>query len=190
MPGENHETIKQTKELLIEAGLTTKRFFGAWATAYPGTPLFEWMQKNNLIEDIRQYLFYVGGIGNYVYNFSELPIKELQKKVFMIHQEVDMAYYWKHGQYVAYLKKFAKKKIGEILYCLDPDLRDRVKKVASSVLPSRTRRTKKQSVVDVEKWIRQIARQPGGDLLIADKPRSFAEPMTYAGPGDLSQHTT
>ena len=190
MPGENHETINQTKELLIEAGLTTERFFGSWATAYPGTPLFEWMQKNNLIEDVRQYLFYVGAIGSYIYNFSELPIKELQKKVFTIRQEVDMAYYWRHGQYTAYLKKFTKKKIGEILYCLDPDLRERVKKVASSVLPSRIKRTKKQSAIDVEKWIQQIAQQSDGDLSIADKPRSFAEPMTYSGPGDLFRHTT
>lgn len=98
LPGENYQTLKETKKMLIKANLNTKKFCGAWATAYPGSSLFDWMKEKNMITDTRKYLLEVGSIGNYLYNFTELSIDDLTRRVAEIHVEVDIIYFFKKGK--------------------------------------------------------------------------------------------
>ena len=156
MPGENYETLKETKSFLIKADLSSKRFYAAWATAYPGTPLFDWMRKEGRVNDTRQYLLGVGSIGKYLYNFSELPMDEFRKKVFELRQEVDMEYYLKRRRYWFYFKKLLVKILVKLFFMLNYKIRDRIEPIARMLLTKTRGRTVARSCVEVEKWIQEF----------------------------------
>lgn len=103
MPGENAETLEETKRFLVGAGLNTGNFYGAWATAYPGTPLFEFMKEKGMVSDTRDYLLKVGSIGYYKHNLSEMPLDKIKKMVARIHEDIDIAYCFRNGQYAQYI---------------------------------------------------------------------------------------
>jgi len=153
MPGENPETLNETKKFLIDANLSTKRFYGSWATAYPGTPLFDWMKSKDMVKDTRKYLFKVGGFGKYLYNFSELPMDELEKKVFELQREVDLAYYLKRKQYKIYFIKFMRKLLGQLADSLNPKIREKVRAFRTKIGLRKQKRIKKRSNAEVEKWV-------------------------------------
>lgn len=158
MPGENIQTLKETKKFLIDAGLSTKDFYASWAVAYPGTPLFEWMRKNGMVSDTHRYLFEVGSFGKYVYNFSELPEKELNKRVYLLHHEVDMAYYLKHRKYIRYLKKVFLLIAANIFFMIKvhPEIKNFLKVLRKKMFPLRQKRIVKQSSVEIEKWVQSL----------------------------------
>lgn len=159
MPGENCRTLEETKDLLISAGLNTKQFYASWAVAYPGAPLFDWMKKKDMVRDTREYLFEVGSIGKYVYNFSELPLEQLKRKAFLLHQEVDMAYYLKFKKYGLYLKKLARRVLGEVFYRLNPKVREGISAAVKMVLPRREKRSIKRSNAEVDEWISRVIKK-------------------------------
>jgi len=168
MPGENYETLKETKDFLIKADLSAKRFYGAYATAYPGAPLFDWMTERGIVKETRQYLFEVGGIGRYIYNLSELPEDAFKKKVFLLIREVDIAYHLRHKEYNSYFKKLMSYiliRIGLIFYpaLKNKQLRILVKKIMSS---KKQKRTVKQSNIEVEKWILSLKSNHGKEAKI------------------------
>jgi len=159
MPGEDMQTLNETKKLLIEADLTSERFYGSWAVAYPGTPLFDWMKEKNLVTDIRRYLFTIGSIGNYIFNFSDLPLKKLQKEVFKLKLDVDLAYYKKHGQHKDYIKTLIFKILGSMVYSFHPEIRSIMIRLARILVPGLNgtgRRNEKRSVkiseMQIERW--------------------------------------
>ena len=157
MPGEDIQTINETKDFLIKLGLDSSRFYASWAVAYPGTPLFQWMKDNNLVEDTRQYLFQVGSIGKYIYNFTDLPLRTLEQKVFELHREVDMAYHLAHKEYKLYLIKFLEILLGKVLYLVNPVLREKIKTFGrTKVLRKVQKRLDKKSTIEVEEWVSEL----------------------------------
>ena len=156
MPGENTETLNETKNFLINAGLNTKHFFASWAVAYPGTPLFSWMQKNDMVDDVREYLFEVGSIGNYIRNFSELSRKKVIKAVYILHHEVDMVYNWRHKEYASFLKNVLAIIIAHIFFILPPPMQNGLKTAKRNILPKKQKRTVKKSSLEIEKWVESI----------------------------------
>ena len=154
MPEEDIQTLNETRDFLIKLGLNTSRFYASWAVAYPGTPLYQWMKDNDLVGDTREYLFKVGSIGKYIYNFSNLPLRKLEQKVFELHREVDMAYHLKHKEYKLYLIKLSEILVGKIVYLLNPELRDRIKTFGrQKILRKKMQRLEKRSSAEIEKWI-------------------------------------
>ena len=78
MPGETKKTMDETKEFLISLGLNSKNYYAALATPYPGSPMFQWLLDNGTIKDTREYLFNLGGYGDYRLNMTNMP-----KRVFL-----------------------------------------------------------------------------------------------------------
>lgn len=157
MPGEDIQTLNETRDFLIKLGLNTSRFYASWAVAYPGTPLFQWMKDNDLVGDTREYLFKVGSIGKYIHNFSDLPLRKLEQKVFELHREVDMAYHLKNRQYKLYLIKLSEILVGKVLYLLNPELRDKIKNFGRRKILGRIEhRSDKRAPIEVEKWIKTL----------------------------------
>lgn len=156
MPGENHKTLNETKNLLIEANLSTKRFYGSWAVAYPGTQLFNWMIEKGMVKDTRQYLFEVGSIGEYVYNFSELPMSELKKKILLLYRDVDMAYYLNRKEYKMYIKKLIRKMLDRIFYNLHPAIKGKIRMFLKMLRPAKEKRDTRRTAIEVEKLISSL----------------------------------
>ena len=158
MPGEDIQTLNETKDFLIKLGLDSSRFYASWAVAYPGTPLFQWMKDNNLVEDTRQYLFQVGSIGKYIYNFTDLPLRTLEQKVFELHREVDMAYHLAHKEYKLYLIKFLEILLGKVLYLVNPVLREKIKTFGRTKVLRKVQKRldKKKSTMEVEQWVSEL----------------------------------
>ena len=154
MPEEDIQTLNETRDFLIKLGLNTSRFYASFAVAYPGTPLYQWMKENDLVGDTREYLFKVGSIGKYIYNFSNLPLRKLEQRVFELHREVDMAYHLKHKEYKLYLIKLSEILVGKIVYLLNPELRDKMKVFGrQKILRKKMQRLEKRSTTEVEKWV-------------------------------------
>mgnify|MGYP003975337507 FL=1 len=182
MPGEDIQTLNETRDFLIKIGLNTSRFYASWAVAYPGTPLFDWMKENNLVGDTREYLFKVGSIGRYVHNFSDLPLSTLEHKVFELHREVDMAYHLKHKEYKSYLIKFTELVFGKLLYSLNPALRQKIKNCGrKNILGSEgQKRSQKKSTIEVEQWVASLSQKADANV--------FAPPLeTTAAPHEKPQ---
>lgn len=169
MPGENAQTLEETKKFLIDAGLNSKRFYGAWATAYPGTPLFEFMKENNMVSDTREYLFKVGSVGNYIYNFSELPIGVLQKKITNMHKDIDIAYCYRNRQYLKCIIKSVEKILGNVIldikqmifFALGEKRGAALRKVKARLMDflgktGNQKRSKKISAIEIEKWVESL----------------------------------
>jgi anaerobic magnesium-protoporphyrin IX monomethyl ester cyclase len=152
MDGENHETLSATRDFMISNELTTKRFYGSWATAYPGSHLYDDILKKGLIKDVREYLFRIGSTDRMVLNFSDLPDNILQQKVFELHRQVDMAYLLKIKQYKKYFFKLLEILIGKIFFLLDEKKRDHIKLFKNKLLTRKSARVVKHSQEDVEKF--------------------------------------
>ena len=90
MPGENRDTLAETKRFLMDLDLHASNISFAYATAYPGTELFEIGQKMGLIKDVREYVLNVKGVGEYRDNFSEISREEIQDFVRTIRYELQM----------------------------------------------------------------------------------------------------
>ena len=151
--------------------LNTKHFYGAWATAYPGSPLFEFMQAKNMVTDTREYLLNIGSIGNYKYNFSELPIPVLVNKVVQLHQDVDIAYHYMNKQYLKAILKYTTKIfknmisniIKRIFFILGEKRKTDANKIEvfffyflKKIKIGTQKRSEKLSNIEVEKWLENL----------------------------------
>ena len=67
MPSETRATLKETQDFLLDAvetnGLSVHNVSCAFATGYPGTQLFDRMLKGGLVNDVRDYILNVKGVG-------------------------------------------------------------------------------------------------------------------------------
>ena len=107
-PGETEETIKETTDFLKRLGYNSNtyssgKFFFSWTVAYPGTPLFNLLKEKkviNTVDDVRDYLFKVGSIGKYVYNFTDIPRDKLLKLYTKMQNEIDRSSYISKKQYL------------------------------------------------------------------------------------------
>ena len=89
-PGENKQTIKETFEFMDDVYKLQERYnvvddnLQIWfATAYPGTQIYEYALSNGLIGDEREYLLSVTSQNCYLLNLSEFSsISKLRNQVF------------------------------------------------------------------------------------------------------------
>lgn len=104
MPGEDRETIEETKKFLMDLNFNSKQISINWATAYPGSGLFNWMLEKGLVEDVRKYILEVGSVGQYLINFTTLSKRELFKEIRRLTFEIDKVYYFRRGEWTKYYK--------------------------------------------------------------------------------------
>jgi radical SAM superfamily enzyme YgiQ (UPF0313 family) len=116
MPGENRETLGETRQFLKDLDLHASNISFAYATAYPGTELFEIGQKMGLITDVREYVMNVKGVGDYRDNFSEISREEIQDFVRTIRYELQMNWLKNRGLYGRYLKVWLALRLSNFYY--------------------------------------------------------------------------
>jgi radical SAM superfamily enzyme YgiQ (UPF0313 family) len=71
MPGESETTMGATQDFLISLDITSKEYYAALATPYPGSPLFNQVVEKGIVKDTREYSFNLGGYGDYKYNVNQ-----------------------------------------------------------------------------------------------------------------------
>ncbi|MBF0343520.1 MAG: B12-binding domain-containing radical SAM protein [Nitrospirae bacterium] len=155
MPGEDFNTINETRDFLIRAGVSSNKFSYAWATAYPGAPLFQYMLDNGLVADIRKYLFDVGSPGYYIHNFTDLPFRKLEEKVKKIVLEVDLAYYKGMKDYKKIWPILLKMSAIEMFYSLPEKLQNDIRGKVSGMfsLLRKKKATTKSSSHHIEEYV-------------------------------------
>lgn len=127
MPGENMKTMNETRDFLIKLDITSKDYYAALATPYPGSPLFKEVLDKGIIKDTREYLFKLGGYADYKYNLTDLPRRKFLNEVINVAYEVDLAYYRKRKQYGKILSLIAVKYMKLVYLTLPHDLRMKIK---------------------------------------------------------------
>jgi hypothetical protein len=128
MPGENERTLNETKDFLISLDLTSKNYYAALATPYPGSPLFKQVAEEGIIKDTREYLFNLGGYADYKYNLTDMSRQKFLNKVLDVAYKVDLAYYKKRKQYRKILSYIAEKHAKIVYYRIVPyDFRMKLK---------------------------------------------------------------
>jgi radical SAM superfamily enzyme YgiQ (UPF0313 family) len=152
MPGENRKTISATRDFMINNELTTKRFYNSWATAYPGSILYDEVKQKGLIKDAREYILKIGSTERVVLNFSDLPDNELYRRVFELRREVDMAYLLKIKEYRKYFFKLLEIILAKFVFMLSEKKRDSVKLFVRKIRLKNMNRGVKRSNEDIEKF--------------------------------------
>lgn len=120
MPGETIKTMTETQDLLIRLDLRSQDYYAALAVPYPGSALFEEVQKKGIIKDTREYLLHLGGYGDYRYNLTDLPTAKFLKKVIDVAFQVDAAHYKRRKRYLKVLKLMAEKYLKIVYQALVP----------------------------------------------------------------------
>ena len=123
MPGETKKTMDETKEFLISLGLNSKNYYAALATPYPGSPMFQWLLDNGTIKDTREYLFNLGGYGDYRLNMTNMPKRVFLNRVVDIAFRVDLAYYLKTKQLLKVLPLVFNKYFFQLYLLVPPEIR-------------------------------------------------------------------
>jgi len=128
MTGETKKTMNETKDFLVSLDLTSKEYYAALATPYPGSPLFQHALDKGIIKDTREYLFKLGGYADYKYNLTDMPRLKFLNMVIDVAYRVDCAYYKKRKQYRKILSITLEKYIKMIYHAIvPPDTRGRIK---------------------------------------------------------------
>lgn len=91
MPSETIETIEETKAFLVEEDVKTISSF--YATAYPGSALFEYAILNGMIQNIEEYMIKLDNASRLVINYSTLSDRSLQRKIAELIRDVEYAWY-------------------------------------------------------------------------------------------------
>lgn len=83
MPSESEKTLKETRDFLMRlqknTGINSESVSFAYATAYPGTELFEHAVKNGFVSDLRKYVSENKGAAHYMLDFCGLGERRLKK---------------------------------------------------------------------------------------------------------------
>ena len=87
LPGENWESIKKTVKLAIKLESDYTQF--SLATPFPGTPLFEYAKKNNLIRDVSWDEYSL--MSNAIMRSEELDYDDLERAIKLAYRK----YYWR-----------------------------------------------------------------------------------------------
>jgi radical SAM superfamily enzyme YgiQ (UPF0313 family) len=102
MPGETRETLNETMAFLVRAarenGLSMKNISCSYATAYPGTDLYQWMVDHGRVKEERDYILNVKGVGNPDPVLCQVPRQELIDFVTRLAYQVNDAYFKARGQ--------------------------------------------------------------------------------------------
>ncbi len=100
MPGETEKTMNETRDFLISLDLTSKIYYAALATPYPGSPLFQHVFDRGIIKDTREYLFNLGGYYDYKHNLTDMSRQVFLNKVLDTAFRVDLAYYFRRRKFI------------------------------------------------------------------------------------------
>jgi radical SAM superfamily enzyme YgiQ (UPF0313 family) len=120
MPGENRDTLHETKQFLKDLDLHASNISFAYATAYPGTELFEIGQNMGLIpkdpKGLREYILNIKGVGEYRDNFSDVSKDEVQEFVRTIRYELQINWLKNRGMWLRCLKVWVGLKLSTFYY--------------------------------------------------------------------------
>jgi radical SAM superfamily enzyme YgiQ (UPF0313 family) len=86
MPSETPETIRQTVEFMSDTGALGHLFF---ATAYPGTQLWEQVMATGKIPDVERYLEELNDATDYVANFTSMTEETLLAQYGQAMEEIN-----------------------------------------------------------------------------------------------------
>lgn len=101
-PSETTTTVRETIQFLKD----TKSFIIGfnYLTPLPETPIWEYVQRNNLIPDVEDYLDKVAALGTApLVNLTQEPTAIWSGWGFLIHKELRLYYYKMTKSYCAYL---------------------------------------------------------------------------------------
>jgi radical SAM superfamily enzyme YgiQ (UPF0313 family) len=118
MPGESVRTMNETRDFLIGLDLSSREYYAALATPYPGSPLYDEVKVAGMITDTREYLFNLGGYGDYKHNMTAMAKDKFLLKVMDVSFQVDRAYYLKRRQYKKVIELTMKHILRSIFYRL------------------------------------------------------------------------
>lgn len=95
MPSESIETLKDTKSFLLKcqekAGINSDNIYFSYATAYPGSELFDYAMNKGLVSDMRKYVVEQNkGVGEYSLDLCGLGKRRLQKFIEGIFITMDL----------------------------------------------------------------------------------------------------
>ncbi len=102
MPSETSETMAETKAFLIEADVQT--FGSFYATAYPGSALFQHALSKGLIKNADEYMLTVDNASKFGINYTSLSDRRLQREAFKVATGVLYAWYKRRGKWWDILK--------------------------------------------------------------------------------------
>jgi radical SAM superfamily enzyme YgiQ (UPF0313 family) len=134
MPSETKQTLADTFEFLLDVArkneLSTKNISCAFATGYPGTQLYDQMVQRGLVNDDRDYILSVKGVGDPEPVLCDLSKDDLQHFVTKVKFRVNDIYLKKQGKdlkrllnfltYNKYSRAFGRK--------FSPKTKDRIRK--------------------------------------------------------------
>jgi len=127
IPGETEKTMNESKDFLVSLDLTSKDYYSALATPYPGSALFQQALEKGIIEDTREYLSDLGGYADYRYNLTDMPRMKFLNNVINIAYKVDCAYYKKRRQYRKIVSLTLEKYIKMFYYAITtPEARSKI----------------------------------------------------------------
>ncbi len=115
MPGENEGTLAETRGFLLqlqkEAGISSQNVSFAFATAYPGTELFDQAVKAGLVKDLRSYVMECRGVVSYYLDLCGMGERRLWR--FIDGIQIEMNFH-------EYLKKFKWNKLSSLMFVRIP----------------------------------------------------------------------
>lgn len=95
MPAESDTTITETRDFLIEADI--KKFGGFFATAYPGSALFDYACEHGYITDVDAYMQKLDNADRLVINYTQFSDTDLKLKMETLKKDVEYAWHRKRG---------------------------------------------------------------------------------------------
>ena len=116
MPGETRQTLRETEQFLKDCDLSAANISYAYATAYPGTELFEIGQSRGFFPDVHAFAKHTTGVGEYRINWTGLPRHVILRYGRTVRYRVQFAWHWRRRQW------WAASKVGlflavRLLYC-------------------------------------------------------------------------
>ena len=104
MPGETRETLAETFDFLVgvakENNLSMQNISCSFATAYPGTQLYESLVQRKIIPDMRDYILDMKGVGDPEPVLCRLSKKELKDFEAKVKFKVNDIYFKGQGRNV------------------------------------------------------------------------------------------
>ncbi len=110
MPGETKKTLNETKNFLLdvikENNLTKENISFSYATAYPGTQLYEYAEKQGIIKDMKDYILNVKGVGFPEPILCNLSASDLEDFAWGFHYEAKRLHLIREKMHLERAKNF------------------------------------------------------------------------------------
>jgi radical SAM superfamily enzyme YgiQ (UPF0313 family) len=104
MPGETKDTLKETYNFLLDVSkenhLSMKNISISYVKGYPGTQLFDYMVNKGLVNDTRDYILTVSGVGYPEPVLCNLTSEDLKKFVARVDYAVNDIHLAQQGHFI------------------------------------------------------------------------------------------